>query len=91
MVDLLIDNIFVKFGGCPFRQVIGISMGTNYAPLPADLFLYSYECDFLGNMIKSGHRELAKSFNLCYQYTDDFIVFNKQSLGIMSKKSISPN
>ena len=35
MVEFLIDNIFVKFGGCLFRQVIGIPMGTNCAPLPA--------------------------------------------------------
>ena len=32
MVEFLIDNIFVKFGGCLFRQVIGIPMGTNCAP-----------------------------------------------------------
>ena len=51
MVEFLIDNIFVKFGGCLFRQVIGITMRTNCAPLLADLFLYSYESDFLDNMI----------------------------------------
>ena len=33
MVEILIDNIFVQFGGHPFRQVIGIPMGTNCAPL----------------------------------------------------------
>ena len=66
MVEFLIDNIFVKFGGCLFRQVIGIPMGTNCAPLLADLFLYSYESEFLDNMIRGGHRKLARSFNLCY-------------------------
>ena len=66
MVEFSIDNIFVKFGGgCLFRQVIGIPMGTNCAPFPADLFLYSYESELLDNMIRSGHRELARSFNLC--------------------------
>ena len=63
---ILIDNIFVKFGGCLFRQVIGIPMGTNCAPLLADLFLYSYESEFLDNMIRGGHRKLPRSFNLCY-------------------------
>ena len=58
-----------------FRQVIGIPMGTNCAPLLADLFLYSYENEFLDNMIRSGHRRLARSFNLCYRYIDDLIVF----------------
>ena len=47
MVELLIDNNFVKFGGCLFRQVIGIPVGTNCAPLLADLFLYSYESEVL--------------------------------------------
>ena len=53
-------------------------MGTNCAPLLADLFLYSYENEFLDNMIKSGHRRLARSFNLCYRYKDDLIVFNNK-------------
>ena len=65
MIEFLIDNIFVQFGGRLFRQVIGIPMGTNCAPLLADLFLYSYENEFLDNMIRSGHRRLARSFNLC--------------------------
>ena len=43
MLEFLIDNIFVSFGGALFQQVVGISMGTNCAPLLADLFLYSYE------------------------------------------------
>ena len=47
---VLIDNIFVKFGGCLSCQVIGIPMGTNCAPLLADLFLYSYESEFLDNI-----------------------------------------
>ena len=66
MVECLIDNIFVKFGGCLFHQVVGIPMGTNCAPLLADLFLYSYESAFLDNMIRGGHRKLVRSFNLCY-------------------------
>ena len=45
-------------------------------PPLADLFLYSYE--FLDNMTRSGHRKLARSFNLCYRYTDDLIVFNNK-------------
>ena len=81
MVEFLIDNIFVKFGGCLFHQVIGIPMGKNCAPLLADLFLYSYESEFLDNMIRGGHRKLARSFNLCYRYIDDLIVFNNKKFG----------
>ena len=44
----------------------------------SDLFLYSYENKFSDNMIRSGHGRLARSFNLCFRYTDDFIVFNNK-------------
>ena len=81
MAEFLIDNIFVKFGGRLFRHVIGIPMGTNCGPLLADLFLYSYESDFLDKMIRSCHRKLARSFNLCYRYIDDLIVFNNKKFG----------
>ena len=78
MIEFLIDNIFVQFGGRLFHQVIGIQMGTNCAPLLADLFLYSHENEFPDNMINSSHRKLARSFNPCYRYLDDLIVFNNK-------------
>ena len=54
-------------------------MDTNCAPLLADLFLDSYENEFLDNMIISGHIRLASSFNLRYKYIDDLIVFNNKT------------
>jgi hypothetical protein len=36
MLEFLIDNIFVSFGGALFQQVVGIPMSTNCAPLLAD-------------------------------------------------------
>ena len=77
MIKFLMDNIFVQSGGRLFHQVIGIPMGTNCAPLLVDLFLYENERrEFLDNMTRSGHRRFARSFNLCYRYSDDLIVFN---------------
>ena len=35
-----LDNIFIRFGSKLYRQIIGIPMGTNCAPLAADLFLF---------------------------------------------------
>ena len=78
MIEFLIDNIFVQFRERLFHEVIGIPMGINCAPLLADLFLYLYDNEFLDNVIRSGHRRLARSFNLCYRYTDDFISFNNK-------------
>ena len=65
----------MQFGVRLFHPVIGIPMGTNCAPLIADLFLYSHENKFLDNMVRTGHRRLARSFNLCM---DDSIVFNNK-------------
>ena len=78
MIEFLVDNIYVRFGGQLFRQMVAIPMGTNCAPLLADLFLYSYENEFLDKLIKEGKRKLARKFNLSYRYTDDLISFNNK-------------
>ena len=43
-------NIYIRFGTTLYRQIVGISMGTNCAPLVADLFLYCYKRDFMGSL-----------------------------------------
>ena len=45
----LLDTKFIqnlRFGSKLYRQIVGIPMGTNCAPLVADLFLFCYERDF---------------------------------------------
>ena len=81
MLDFLIDNIFVECGGVIFQQVIGIPMGTNCAPLLVDLFLYSYEAEFIQPLIKSGKRHLAKSFCFTFRYIDDVLSINNPTFG----------
>ena len=34
----LLDNIYIRFGTKLYRQIVGIPMGTNCAPLVADFF-----------------------------------------------------
>ena len=63
MIEFLVDNIYIRFGGQLFRQMVAIPMGTNCAPLLADFFLYSYENEFLDKLIKEGKRKLARRFN----------------------------
>ena len=69
MLEFLIDNICVSFGGTLFQQVVGIPMGTNCAPLLADLFLYSYESEFLQKLVKDKIHE-ARAFNFTYIILD---------------------
>ena len=56
-------------------------MGTNCAPLLADLFLYSYEAEFIQTLIKSGKRHLAKSFHYTYRYIGDVLSINNPKFG----------
>ena len=56
MLEFMIDNKFVMFGGRAFQQTVGIPMGTNCAPLHADLFLYSYEADFIQGLSRKTKR-----------------------------------
>ena len=81
MMEFLIDNIFVQFGGRVFQQTIGIPMDTNCAPLLADLFLYSYEADVFDGLLKQKQKQLAQSFNFSFRYIDDVLSLNNSRFG----------
>ena len=63
MLEFRIDNIFVSFRRTLYQQVVGIPMGKNCAPLLADLFLYSYESEFLQKLVKDKKIHEARAFN----------------------------
>ena len=52
-----IQIIFVEFGGWVFQQTVGIPMGTNCAPLLADLSLYSYEAEFIQRLLQNNKKK----------------------------------
>jgi hypothetical protein len=74
-----IGNIFFIFCGRIFQQTIGIPMGTNSAPLLANLFLYSYEADFIQWLLKKNEKKLARSFNFTFRYVYDVLSLNNSS------------
>ena len=76
MLEFLVDNIFVVFGGKVIQQIVGIPMGTNCAPLLADIFLYSYEMEFIQSLLSTGKKKLASQFNFTYRYIDDVLSIN---------------
>ena len=76
MLEFLVDNIFVVFGGKVFQQIVGIPMSTNCAPLLADIFLYSYEAEFIQSLLSTGKKKLASQFNFTYRYIDDVLSIN---------------
>lgn len=81
MFCFLKDNIYIKFGEEVFRQSIGIPMGTDCAPIVADLFLFSYEYDFLDRLTKQKKLHLARKFNHVSRYIDDLICLGIENFG----------
>ena len=77
MLELLVD-IFVVFVGKVFQQIVGIPMGTNCAPLLADIFLYSYEAEFIQSLLSTGKKQLASQFNFTYRYIDVLSINNPE-------------
>ena len=61
MLEFLVDNIF---GGKVFQQIVGIQMGTNCAPLLADIFLYSYESEFIQTLLSTWKKKISISVQL---------------------------
>ena len=51
-------------------------MGTNCAPLLADIFLYSYEAEFIQSLLSTGRKQLASRINFTYRYVDDVLSIN---------------
>ena len=68
--------LYILFAGKVFQQTVGIPMGTNCAPLLADIFLYSYEADFIQSLLSTGKKHLASRFNLTYRDIDDVLSIN---------------
>ena len=67
----LLDNIFIRFGSKLYRQIVGIPMGTNCAPLVADLFLFCYERDFM--LSDNNQSDVIVAFNSTSRYLDDLL------------------
>ena len=59
---MVVDNIFIRFGTKLYRQTIGIPMGTNCAPPVADLFLFSYESDFMKSLSRENQADIIEAF-----------------------------
>ena len=77
-VNLLLSlwKTYVQFDGMVYQQIVGIPMGTNCAPLIADLFLYCYERDFMSDLQKSKRFDLIDMFNDTSRYLDDIFTID---------------
>ena len=69
----LLDNIFIIFGPKLYRQIVGIPMGTNCAPLVADLFFFCYERDFMLFLSDNIQTDIIEAFNSTSRYLVDLL------------------
>ena len=69
----LLDNIFIRFGSKLYKQIVGIPMGTNCAPLVADLFLFCYEREFMLSLSDNNQSDVVEAFNSTSRYLDDLL------------------
>ena len=61
-LSFLLDNIYIRFSSKLYRQIVGIPMGTNCAPLVADLFLFCYERDFMLSLSEDNQSDVIEAF-----------------------------
>ena len=53
--------------------IIGIPMGTNCAPLVADLLLFTYERDLVKSLSRENQADIIAVFNSTSRYLDDLL------------------
>ena len=70
-ITFLLDNIYIRFGSELYRQIVGIPMGTNCAPLVAELILFCYQRDFVLSLSDDNQSEVIEAFSSTSRYLDD--------------------
>ena len=86
----LLDNIYIRFGTKLYRQNVGIPMGTNCAPLVADLFLFCYERDFMTSLSDVKKAEIIEAFKSTSRYLDDLLFIDNPYFEGMVHRIYSP-
>ena len=80
------DNIYIRFGTELYRQIVGISMGTNCAHLVGDLFLFCYESDFMTSFSDVKQAEIIEAFKSTSRYPDNLLnIDNPYFEGIVNR------
>ena len=72
-LSYLLVNIYIRFGTKLYRQIVGMPMGTNCAPLVADLFLYCYERDFMDSLNQDNQADVIEAFNSTSRYLNELL------------------
>ena len=79
------DNIYIRFDTKLYRKIVGIPMGTNCAPLVADLFLFCYERDFIQDLSNDNQADIIKALSSKSRYLDDLNIDNPYFEGMVNQ------
>ena len=86
----LLDNIYIRFGTELCRQIVGIPMGTNCAPLVADLFLFCCGRDFMTSLSDVKQAGIVGAFECTSGYLDDLLSVGNPCFGGMVGRVFPP-
>ena len=89
-LSFLLGNIYIRFGTKLYRQIVGIPMGTNCAPLVADLFFFCCERDFMKDLSSDNQADVVKGFNSTSRYLDDLLIIDNRSFEGMVNQLYPP-
>ena len=83
VLHYLLDNIFIRYCLKLYRQIVGIPMDTNCAPLVADLFLFGHKRDFMLSLSDNNQANVVDAFYSTSRYLDDLLNIDNPFFEIM--------
>ena len=89
VLEYLVNNYYFLVGNTLFRQIIGITMGSDRAPFLANLYLSFYETQWIKSLKKSDYGRARRFFNT-FRFIDDLATFNDQGEFLRSFAEIYP-
>ena len=90
-IKVLLDNIYIQHAGKIYRQIIGIPIGSDCSQDLANLFLSSYEQEYVYGLINDGRDDDAEFLSFVYRYIDDLITMNDVGFLDRMYKDIYPS
>ena len=72
-LSYLLDNIYIRSETKLYRQIVGNPMGTNCAPLVADLFFYCNKRDSMDSLNHENQTGVIEAFNSTSRYLDELL------------------
>ena len=76
----IIDNSYISYHGHIYRQIIGIPMGTNCAPFIANIYLHTFEYEYIKKLVSKGELNAATLLSNMFRYQDDCIAVNDEGM-----------